>query len=58
MRDNRERYTGSDPLFARIYANPKAKITDCDGLIAKMDEEGIARAVVMNANWSSLWLVR
>ncbi|MFA5375348.1 MAG: amidohydrolase family protein [Dehalococcoidia bacterium] len=58
MRDNRERYIGSDPLFARIYANPKAKIADCDGLIAKMDEEGIDRAVVMNANWSSLWLVQ
>jgi len=24
MRDNRERYIGRDPLFARIYANPKA----------------------------------
>jgi predicted TIM-barrel fold metal-dependent hydrolase len=58
LRDNRERYIGRDPLFARIYANPKAKITDCEGLIAKMDEEGIERAVVMNANWSSLELVR
>jgi hypothetical protein len=58
MRDNRERYIGSDPLFARIYANPKARISDCENLIAKMDEEGVARAVVMNANWSSLWLVR
>jgi hypothetical protein len=58
MSDNRERYIDRDPLFARIYAKPKAKITDCDGLIAKMDEEGIERAVVMNANWSSLELVQ
>ena len=58
MRDNRERYIGRDPLFARIYANPKARISDCENLIAKMDEEGIDRAVVMNANWSSLDLVR
>lgn len=58
MRENREHYIGRDPLFARIYANPKAKITDCEGLIAKMDEEGIDRAVVMNANWSSLELVQ
>jgi predicted TIM-barrel fold metal-dependent hydrolase len=58
MRDNREHYIGRDPLFARIYANPKAKISDCENLIAKMDEEGIDRAVVMNANWSSLELVQ
>ena len=58
MRDDRDHYIGSDPLFARIYANPKSKISDCEDLIAKMDEEDIDRSVVMNANWSSLELVR
>ena len=58
MRENRERYVDRDPLFARIYASPKARIASCDDLMAKMDEEGIERAVVMNANWSSLELVK
>ena len=58
MRDDREHYIGRDPLFARIYSSLKARIADCENLIAKMDEEGIDRAVVLNANWSSLELVQ
>jgi len=58
MRDNREKYAGRDPLFERIYGNPKAKIADCQDLIAKMDEEGIDRSVILNANWRSPELCR
>ena len=58
MRVDREHYIGRDPLFARIYSSLKARIADCENLIAKMDEEGIDRAVVLNANWSSLELVQ
>jgi len=52
----REEYVARDPLFARIYAKPSAKIASCDDLIAIMDEEGIHRSVILNANWSSLEL--
>jgi len=53
MRDHRESYTGRDPLFERLYAKPNAKIASCEDLIAKMDEEGIDRAVILNANWTN-----
>ncbi|MCK4362339.1 MAG: amidohydrolase [Dehalococcoidia bacterium] len=52
----REEYVARDPLFARIYAKPNAKIASCEDLIAIMDEEGIDRSVILNANWSSLEL--
>ena len=58
MRDNREKYAGRDPLFERIYGNPKAKIADCEDLISKMDEEGVDRSVILNANWRSPELCR
>jgi len=56
MREHREEYVGRDPLFARIYAKPNAKIASCEDLIAIMDEEGIDRSVILNATWSSLEL--
>lgn len=52
----REEYVARDPLFARIYAKPNAKIASCEDLIAIMNEEGIDRSVILNANWSSLEL--
>lgn len=52
----REEYVARDPLFARIYAKPNAKIASCDDLITIMDEESIDRSVILNANWSSLEL--
>jgi len=56
MSEHREEYIGRDPLFARIYAKPTAKIASCEDLIAVMDEEGIDRSVILNANWGSLEL--
>ncbi len=53
MRDHREDYVGRDPLFERLYAKPNAKIASCDDLMSKMDEEGIDRAVILNANWTN-----
>jgi predicted TIM-barrel fold metal-dependent hydrolase len=54
MNEHREEYVGRDPLFARIYAKPNAKIATCDDLIAIMDDEVIERSVILNANWGSL----
>ena len=56
MSEHREEYIGRDPLFARIYAKPNAKIVSCEDLIAIMDEEGIDRSFILNANWGSLEL--
>jgi predicted TIM-barrel fold metal-dependent hydrolase len=56
MSEHREEYIGRDPLFARIYAKPTAKIASCEDLIAIMDKEGIDRSVILNANWGSLEL--
>jgi predicted TIM-barrel fold metal-dependent hydrolase len=53
MRDHRDEYAGRDPLFERLYSNTKFKIADCEDLIAKMDEEGVDRSVILNANWTS-----
>jgi predicted TIM-barrel fold metal-dependent hydrolase len=53
MRDRRDEYAGRDPLFERLYSNTKFKIADCEDLIAKMDEEGVDRSVILNANWTS-----
>jgi len=53
MRDRREEYSGRDPLFQRLYSNSKFKIADCDDLIDRMDQDGIDRSVLLNANWTS-----
>lgn len=53
MRDHREEYAGRDPLFQRLYSNSKFKIADCADLIARMDQDGVDRSVLLNANWTS-----
>jgi len=53
MRDHRDEYSGRDPLFERLYSNTKFKIADCDDLIARMDQDGVDRSVLLNANWTS-----
>jgi len=53
MRDRRDEYAGRDPLFERLYSNTKFKIADCEDLIAKMDQDGVDRSVLLNANWTS-----
>ena len=58
MRDHRQEYVGRDPLFERIYSDTKARIASCGDLMAKMDEEGIDRSVILNANWTSPQLCR
>ncbi len=56
IREHREEFLGRDPLFAHLYSDPKAKIATCEDLIASMDEEGIDRSIILNANWTNLEL--
>lgn len=53
IRDNRESYSGRDPCFDILYANPKAKIATAEDIVRNMDEEGIDISVVLNIGWSS-----
>ena len=53
MKEKRDEYVKSDPCFAVLYSQPKAKIATAEELIASMDEAGIDVSVVLNAGWAS-----
>ncbi|MFC1847736.1 amidohydrolase family protein [Chloroflexota bacterium] len=52
MKEDRDSYSGRDPCFDILYADPKAKIATADDLIENMDREGIDISVVLNIGWS------
>ena len=52
MKEDRDSYSGRDPCFDILYADPKAKIATADDLIETMDREGIDISVVLNIGWS------
>jgi len=53
LKEKRDEYVKSDPCFAVLYSQPKAKIATAEELIASMDEAGIDVSVVLNAGWAS-----
>ena len=53
IKNNRDKYITSDPLFASLYSNPKAKLATADDLISIMDEQEIDKSVVLNISWST-----
>jgi predicted TIM-barrel fold metal-dependent hydrolase len=53
LRERRDEYVSSDPCFAQLYSQQKAKIATAEELIASMDEAGIDLSVVLNAGWVS-----
>ncbi|MDH4068336.1 MAG: amidohydrolase family protein [Dehalococcoidia bacterium] len=53
LRERRDEYVKSDPCFALLYSQPKAKIATAEELVASMDEAGIDLSVVLNAGWVS-----
>jgi uncharacterized protein len=55
---NREKYVNLDPLFAQLYANPKAALATADDLIGVMNAQGIGISVVQNIAWSDAGLCR
>jgi len=53
IKKNRSRYIDSDPCFAVLYSNPKAKLVTADELIAGMDEAGVDISVIANYGWTT-----
>jgi len=53
LKEKRDEYVKSDPCFAVLYSQPKARIATAEELIASMDEAGIDVSVVLNAGWVS-----
>ncbi|MDD4230195.1 MAG: amidohydrolase family protein [Dehalococcoidales bacterium] len=41
----------TDPCFAEMYANPKARMVTADDLVASMDEAGVDVSVAAAINW-------
>lgn len=54
IRENRERYLGSDPGFGELFSSPKAKIATAEEIIASMDENEIDASAIMNMGWATL----
>jgi len=53
IKKNRSRYVDSDPSFALIYSDKKAKIATADDLIDSMDREGVDVSVIVNYGWTT-----
>jgi predicted TIM-barrel fold metal-dependent hydrolase len=53
LRERRDDYVKSDPCFALLYSQPKAKLATAEELLAAMDEAGIDLSVVLNIGWVS-----
>ncbi len=58
IKNHREDYALRDPLFAKLYSDPKAKLAMAEDLITVMDKQEITASVVLNINWSSAELCR
>lgn len=53
IRNNLSKYIDSDPCFAILYSDPKARLATADELIANMDKEGIDTSVIVNIGWTT-----
>jgi predicted TIM-barrel fold metal-dependent hydrolase len=53
LRERRDEYVKSDPCFAALYSQTKARMVTAEELITSMDETGIDLSVVLNAGWVS-----
>jgi len=53
LRERRDEYVKSDPCFALLYSQAKARIATAEDLLAAMDEAGIDSSVVLNIGWVS-----
>lgn len=53
LRERRDEYVKSDPCFALLYSQAKARIATAEELLTAMDEAGIDSSVVLNIGWVS-----
>jgi hypothetical protein len=52
VRDNRADYLRTDPVFAGMYENPKAKIATADDLLKSMEQAGVDISVAAGFAWA------
>lgn len=53
LKSNPQDYIDRDPVFASLYASPKAKIATAEDLIASMDREEVRVSVMLNLAWTN-----
>lgn len=53
MKENRSQYVDSDPGFALIYSDKKAKLATAEELIDSMDRDGVDISVIVNYGWTT-----
>ena len=53
IKKHRSKYIDSDPCFAVLYSDDKAKLATADELIASMDRDGVDIAVIVNIGWTT-----
>jgi predicted TIM-barrel fold metal-dependent hydrolase len=53
IKNNRSHYVDSDPGFALIYSDKKARIATAEELIDSMDRDGVDISVIVNYGWST-----
>ena len=53
IKADRSKYVQSDPCFAALYSDRKARLADAHDLIQSMDKDGIDISVVLNIGWTS-----
>jgi predicted TIM-barrel fold metal-dependent hydrolase len=56
--DRRDEYLVRDAWFRDLYANPKARLSSAQDLIAAMDEAGVDQSVVFGFGWRDMDLCR
>jgi len=53
IKKNRSKYIDSDPCFAILYSDSKAKVATANELIANMDKDGVDISVIANYGWAT-----
>ncbi|MBI2849738.1 MAG: amidohydrolase [Chloroflexi bacterium] len=53
IKEDRSKYIQSDPCFAALYSDKKARLATADDLIESMDKDGVDISVALNIGWSN-----
>ena len=56
--DRRDEYLVRDAWFRDLYANPKARLSSAEDLLAAMDRDSVEQAVVFGFGWRDMDLCR
>lgn len=53
IKEDRTRYVQSDPCFAALYSDKKAKLATAEDVIESMDKDGVDVSVALNIGWTT-----